>query len=96
MILSYNAKNYGQKAVLEFPFPIRFRLDIGSTNDLNLNSARTQIIYDELWISFERQFTETVIEKIRENVSPSIWNNMKTIFSKNIKNQVLIEIINSL
>lgn len=49
-----NYTNYGQKAVLKFPFPVRFRLDIGSINDLNLNSARTQIIYDEVWVSFEQ------------------------------------------
>lgn len=91
-----NYTNYGQKAVLEFPFPIRFRLDIGSTYDLNLNSARTQIIYDELWMSFERQFTETVLGKIKGNVPLSIWNNMKTIYSRNTKNQVFLEIINSL
>jgi len=87
--------NYSQKTVLEFPFPIRFRLDIGSTNDLNLNSARTQIIYDELWISFERQFTEMIIKKIKENVSASIWNNMKIIFSKNTNNAIFLELINN-
>lgn len=91
-----NYTNYGQKAVLEFPFPIRFRLDVGSVNDLNLNSARTQIIYDEVWITFERQFTETVLCKIKKTVSSSIWNNMKDIFKKNTKSEVFTEIINNL
>jgi len=88
--------NYGQKAVLEFPFPLRFRLDVGSKNDLNLNSARTQIIYDEIWVSFERQFTETVLSKLKKTVSKGIWDNMKSIFSNNTKNAVFKEIINDL
>lgn len=91
-----NYTNYGQKAVLEFPFPIRFRLDVGSINDLNLNSARTQIIYDEIWMSFERQFTEIVLRKIKKSVTPSTWSNMKIIFSSNTKNKAFIEIINNL
>jgi hypothetical protein len=85
--------NYGQKTVLEFPFPIRFRLDVGSVNDLNLNSARTQIIYDEIWMSFERQFTETVLNKIKENVNLSTWENMKLIFCDNTNNGVFIDVI---
>jgi hypothetical protein len=92
-----NYNNYGQKAVLEFPFPIRFRLDIGSKNDLNLNSARTQIIYDEIWVSFERQFTETVLSKLKKIVSAKgIWDNMKNIFINNAKNSTFIEIINNM
>lgn len=88
--------NYGQKAVLKFPFSLRFRLDVGAVNDLNLNSARTQIIYDEIWISFERQFIGTVLSKIKENVTLSTWCDMKTIFSSNTKNEIFIEIINNL
>lgn len=91
-----NYTNYGQKAVLKFPFSIRFRLDIGSINDLNLNSARTQIIYDEVWVAFEQQFTKTVLTKIKGNVSVSIWDKMKEIFSKNSTNKVFIEAINDL
>jgi hypothetical protein len=91
-----NYTNFDQKAVLEFPFPIRFRLDVGSTNDLNLNSARTQIIYDELWKVFERQFTETIIEKLKENIAPSIWNTMKDIFRNKTKNQVFLDIVNGI
>lgn len=63
----------GQKAILHFPFSIRFRLGIGASNDLNLNSARTQIIYDEVWADFEKMFTETVCDKIKEKVSKEDW-----------------------
>ncbi len=91
-----NYTNYGQKAVLEFPFPLRFRLDVGSVNDLNLNSARTQIIYDEVWITFERQFTQTVLEKIKRTVSTSNWNKMLEIFKQNSKSTTFTKQIENL
>jgi hypothetical protein len=91
-----NFTNWGQKAVLELPIPIRFRLDIGSVNDLNLNSARTQVIYDEVWIAFERQFIETILSKIKETVPKSTWNTMKSIFGNSSKNEVFLELLNSL
>ena len=87
--------NYDQKAVLTYPFPIKFRLDVGSVNDLNLNSARTQILYDEVWITFERQFTETVLKNIKKSVSLSVWNKMKEIFKENSKSENFIETITS-
>ncbi|WFR58804.1 ATP-binding protein [Anaerocolumna sp. AGMB13025] len=91
-----NFTNWGQKAVLELPIPIRFRLDIGSVNDLNLNSARTQVIYDEVWIAFERQFIETILSKIKVTVPKSTWNTMKSIFGNSSKNEVFLELLNSL
>ncbi|MEW9124659.1 MAG: ATP-binding protein [Thermotaleaceae bacterium] len=91
-----NFTNWGQKAVLELPIPIRFRLDIGSVNDLNLNSARTQVIYDEVWITFERQFIETILSKMKETVPKSTWNTMKSIFGNSGKNEVFLELLNSL
>lgn len=85
--------NYGQKAVLEFPFPLRFRLDVGSTNDLNLNSARTQVIYDEVWISFKQQLTETILTKIKGSLSKANWSKMKRIFSSISKNSSFLDIL---
>ncbi len=90
----YDYSNLGQKAILHFPFPIRFRLDIGAPNDLNLNSARTQIIYDEVWANFEKMFTETVCNKIKESVSKENWQQMKKIFVKRPKNEVFDQIAN--
>lgn len=86
--------NLGQKAILHFPFPIRFRLDIGAPNDLNLNSARTQIIYDEVWANFEKMFTETVCDKIKENVRKEDWEQMKRVFVKRPKNEVFDQVAN--
>ncbi|NCD08758.1 MAG: metal-dependent phosphohydrolase [Negativicutes bacterium] len=88
-----NYTNYNQKAVLELPFPIRFRLDIGSTNDLNLNSTRTQIIYDNVWLKFEKQFISTVCIALKENVGDKSWKVLKDIFIKKSKNEEFCRII---
>lgn len=88
--------NYGQKAVLEFPFPLRFRLDVGSTNDLNLNSARTQVIYDEVWISFKQQLTETILTKIKGSLSKAKWRKMKRIFSTISTNSSFLDILQNI
>lgn len=90
-----NYTNYGQKSVLELPFPIRFRLDIGLNNDINLNSARTQIIYDDTWLEFERQFIETVCVKFKGEVSADKWDIIKNIFLEKSRNEIFSEIISS-
>ena len=71
--------NYREKAVLNLPFPIRFRLDIGLSHDLNLNSSRTQVIYDEIWLAFEKSFYETVCEKVKVKLKEK-WICFKEIF----------------
>lgn len=91
-----NYTNYGQKAVLKFPFPIRFRLDIGSENDLNLNSARTQVIYDEVWTMFERQFTSLILKKISSIIPAKDWKSMRKIFIDNSSNEVITEVLSAL
>lgn len=73
-------KRYGEKTELDLPFPIRFRLDIGNTNDLNLNSSRTQIIYDEVWLHFENQFYDLVCQALCSAVGESEWKIIKSIF----------------
>lgn len=88
--------NYGQKTILDFPFPITFRLDIGGDNDLNLNSARTQIIYDDIWLKFELSFFKTICEKIRAIMGHRQWNSFKGIIKKNLKDEESIRIIQSI
>ncbi|MBU5484265.1 ATP-binding protein [Clostridium sp. MSJ-11] len=88
--------NYGQKAVLKFPFPIIFRLDIGEGNDLNLNSARTQIIYDNVWMNFEKQFFKVVCSKIKGKMDSDSWVEFKVIIYEQLKDKFLKNIIESL
>lgn len=92
----YLSRDIGPKALLKLPFPIAFRLDIGNNNDLNLNSARTEIIYDETWQKFEIEFFMVICNKIMEAVGKSFWDKFKNVISKRIENRQYLEIINKI
>lgn len=74
--------NRRSKTVLKIPFPCSFRLDIGQHNDLNLNSARDQIIYDDKWLLFEECFYEIVCQQLKLNLCASEWENIKEIIAQ--------------
>lgn len=75
--------NRTSKTVLKMPFPLSFRLDIGQNNDLNLNSARDQIIYDEKWLMFEESFYSIICSQLATVLKPSDWKRLKQIIQKN-------------
>lgn len=77
--------NRSSKTVIKMPFPFSFRLDIGQNNDLNLNSARDQIIYDEKWLSFEESFYSVICSQLASTLKPSDWKQLKQIIQKNNK-----------
>lgn len=72
----------GAKAVLKLPFPFAFKLDIGANGDLNLNSARDQIIYDEKWLIFENNLYRIVCKRLKESLSVSEWEIVNEIIQK--------------
>lgn len=85
--------NYGQKSVLHFPFPITFRLDVGGNNDLNLNSARTQIIYDDIWLNFEKQFFEVVCQRLKLTMEKEIWHSFKKVMINNLSDKEMLKVV---
>lgn len=70
-------------------------MDIGGSNDLNLNSAYTQIIYDDTWLKFEKDLFKTVCIKIKGAINPKMWADIKVIFGANIKDAELSGILES-
>ena len=75
--------NRMSKAVLKIPFPFSFRLDIGVNSDLNLNSARDQIIYDEKWLTFEENLYRIICRRLKDILSSSDWKILNEIIQKN-------------
>lgn len=71
------------KAALKIPFPFSFRLDIGVNSDLNLNSARDQIIYDEKWLTFEENLYRIICRRLKDTLSSSDWKILNEIIQKN-------------
>jgi hypothetical protein len=70
------------ETLIKMPFPFSFRLDIGQKSDLNLNSARNQIIFDEKWLLFEENLYRTICEKLVSIFNPSDWDLLKQVIKK--------------
>lgn len=77
-----NHTNISSKAVLKIPFPFSFRLDIGDNSDLNLNSARDHIIYDEKWLKFEENLYQIICKQLKMALKSSDWKTLKKIIQK--------------
>ncbi len=87
---------YNSKTVLLWPFPVLMVLDLGGDGDLNLNSARTEIIFDNKWIEFEERLFYTVCMQIAKKIGVKRWNKLKQVFIKQTIKQELIEVINKI
>jgi len=81
--LFFDYFNRQSKTIIKIPFPFSFRLDIGQNSDLNLNSARNQIIYDEKWLLFEENLYRTICEQLVSVLNSSDWELLKQIILKN-------------
>jgi len=81
--LFYDYTNSQSKTVIKVPFPFSFRLDIGQNSDLNLNSARNQIIYDEKWLLFEENLYRAICKQLVSVLNSSDWGILKQIILKN-------------
>ena len=81
-----------EKSVLHLPFPITFRLDIGGHNDLNLNSARSQIIYDDKWLQFEEAFFSVVCKALHQKMELLKWNAFKDIMVTKLNSSAMVKV----
>jgi len=91
--LFYDYFNRDTKTLLEIPFPTSFRLDISGNNDLNLNSARNQIIYDDKWLAFETNFYRTVCKQLSATLKPTHWRALKKVMKQNSITKIFKKII---
>lgn len=64
LFVDFNSKD--RSRFIEFPLPTILVLDIYDKADLNLNSARTDIIADDKWKLFEKRIVLILCEKLRE------------------------------
>ena len=87
-----NGNNFTQKAILNFPIPILLLLDIGQNTSLELNTARTQIVYNNDWKIFEKRIIEVICKGLKTAV-PDDWEILKTVIIKRLVDSQLQEII---
>lgn len=74
-----------QQVQLKWPIPIRLIIDISGTKDLNLNSARTEILHDEKWINFEENLAYLICSQLAKSLSPEYWHRLMEIILSNNK-----------
>lgn len=91
LFVDFNSKD--RSRFIEFPLPTILVLDIYDKADLNLNSARTDIIADDKWKLFEKRIVLILCEKLREKIGNKKWNILQgiiidKILDKDIKNVV--------
>ena len=59
--------------------------------DLDLNSARTQIIMSEKWQEFEKILAFGICKGIAKSVSTEYWNKLAELLKGKTKNSIFLE-----
>lgn len=79
-------RQQGQASLL-WPFPMLLVVDICGTRDLDLNSARTQVILSEKWINFEEALAFRVCSGISTEVGSEYWEILRNVLLSNAKSE---------
>lgn len=74
-------ERHPNQAALDWPMPCLIVLDICGASDLDLNSARTQILLSDKWIALERNIAKLVLVGIKKQVSEDYWGKLRSIIS---------------
>lgn len=85
-----------KKALLRWSFPMLLILDIGAKNDLDLNSARNEILHNEKWDYLEQELAYIITKGIYENVENEYWLKLKEILLSETKSDNFILGLNKL
>ncbi|MBL3548125.1 ATP-binding protein [Chryseobacterium sp. KMC2] len=83
------------QAVLSFPFPILIIVDAFGKTDLDLNSARTEIVLSDKWRDFEKKLSQIICKELSNQIDPENWKKLKDIFLKSSNNEVFKDVLNS-
>lgn len=79
-----------------WPFPLILVVDICGNRDLDLNSARTEIIMSEKWIDFEERLASLICRKLSELVGAAYWEELKKILIQGTQNEIFKRAIDSI
>lgn len=75
---------------LDWPFPAFIVVDINGKRDIDLNSARTEVTYNEKWIEFSETLAFIVCRELSKFVTSDYWNEFKNICMENCKDNNFI------
>ena len=74
---------------INWPFPALLIVDICGTRDIDLNSARNQILHTSNWIEFEELLTNCILRKIKNEVGDIYWSELAELFMES-KNETFL------
>jgi len=83
-----------QKAKLIWPIPVLFVIDVAGKNDLDLNSARTDILFTEKWLLFEERFAFNILDGLYRQVSLEYFLKLLTTLGPRCKSPAFASAIN--
>lgn len=85
-----------KKATIRWFLPILLVVDIIGANDINLNSARTAIVYDEKWTHFEFDIALLILTGLKEKLSEEYWGKLKHVLLDTTSSDSFLEALRSL
>lgn len=62
-------------------------LDIHGKNDLDLNSARNEIVYNEKWHSFEQKLAFIICKRLSQNLGAGYVAELFDLFRNKTQNE---------
>ncbi|WP_394706946.1 ATP-binding protein [Marispirochaeta sp.] len=83
-----------KKAKLRWPLPMNLVLDITGSNDLDLNSARTEIIYNKKWLYFEFNLANEIIKSLKKNTTDEYFTALVEALLEISESEILNEVLN--
>lgn len=73
-----------KKTCINWPLPILLILDITGKNDLDLNSARSEIVFNTKWNNFEENLAYIICTQLKKKFKPEYWERfIEVILDKN-------------
>lgn len=81
---------------LKWPLPLLLVVDVCGTRDLDLNSARTEIISSDKWADFEENLAFLIFSRIKEKVEEEYWQKLESFITTESKNDNFINGINKI
>ena len=76
---------------LDWPFPMLLVVDICNPKDLDINSARTEILKSDKWKDFEDTLAFEILNAIKKNVSSVYWDDLLSNILSESSNSAIIK-----
>ncbi len=79
-----------RKAMIRWTFPILLVLDLGGVNDIDINSARNELVFNEKWDNFEQKLAYIICKGIYKNTEKDYWDELAILLNKETKSENFI------